>query len=204
LKNFMKIYFVRHGESETNILNILYNRGNLYGLTKKGRLQVEELGAGLHSIKFTKIITSPLLRAVETAQILSEKLGIMKTEISDSLREIDVGDLDGTGSQETFDKETKVTDEWLLNKKWDCCYPNGDSYMALVQRFDELLQNIVNEDSDNVLLVGHGGIIMCMVPYLCQNISFEYCNSNLLKNADYAVLEYSKSVFRCIRYGGLE
>ena len=39
----MKIYFVRHGESEANILKIFSNLGLKHGLTETGKIQAKEL-----------------------------------------------------------------------------------------------------------------------------------------------------------------
>ena len=43
----MRAYFVRHGESEANILEVISNRGSVHGLTEKGRRQANQLAGGL-------------------------------------------------------------------------------------------------------------------------------------------------------------
>lgn len=123
----MKLYFIRHGQSETNFLNILYNRGIKYGLTQKGKMQVQTLAEKIGELKIDKIYTSPLLRAVETTEILSQKLCI-PYEITSSLSEFDVGTLENKGDEKTFQIEQHVVQEWLLRKNWDARFEDGESY----------------------------------------------------------------------------
>ncbi len=196
----MKIYFVRHGESETNVLNILYNREDGYGLTDKGTRQVKELAAELSGVNFEKVYASPLLRAKQTAEILADGHGT-EIEVTDALREFDVGFLDGTGTDETFEKERELVDEWLLRKNWDARIEGGESYNELKGRFLRLFENVKTKEYENVLLVGHGGIIQCMTPFVCENIGFETCREILLKNARYVLMETDGEKTKCLQYG---
>lgn len=66
----MKFYFVRHGESETNVHGIFSNRGYQHPLTKKGIQQAQELVRQLAGASINRIYTSPIMRAVQTAEIL--------------------------------------------------------------------------------------------------------------------------------------
>ena len=68
----MRLYFIRHGESEANVLHEISNRGAKHGLTEKGRAQVAALAQKLGAIPFVKLYSSPLLRAIQTAEILSQ------------------------------------------------------------------------------------------------------------------------------------
>jgi 2,3-bisphosphoglycerate-dependent phosphoglycerate mutase len=199
----MAIYFVRHGQSETNVLNILYNKGSKYGLTEQGRGQVKELADTLKglNVEFAKIISSPLLRAIETTHILANELNI-EYKIIEYLREIDVGALDGTGKEETFKRENEITEEWLLKKNWEVKFEEGESFQDVIERFSTLIENEYGnlKSNENIIFVSHGGLIMCMMPYLCKNLDYEFCYKTLLKNAEYAVLEYREDNFYCLKY----
>ena len=70
-----KLYFVRHGESEANTLRIISNRESRFGLTALGRQQALTLAHSLSAVPISAIFTSPLLRARQTADILSRHLG---------------------------------------------------------------------------------------------------------------------------------
>ncbi len=69
------VFLVRHGESESNILQILDDDINSkYHLTESGKGQVEYAAAQLADIRFDGVISSPILRTRETAQIIADKL----------------------------------------------------------------------------------------------------------------------------------
>ena len=67
----MRLYFVRHGESEANTLHVISNRESPFGLTALGKKQANILADSLKDIPVTVIFSSPILRARETADILS-------------------------------------------------------------------------------------------------------------------------------------
>jgi broad specificity phosphatase PhoE len=196
----MKVWLVRHGESEANILNILYNRGDKYGLTQKGIEQVNKLLLELKDIKIHKIYSSPLLRAKETARIVADNWNL-DFEVTKALSEFDVGILDETGEESTFHKEQEIVEQWLIDKKWDVKFEDGESYNEIKERFLNLFESLKIKSDENVVLVSHGGLIQCMVPLICENLSFIYCHKKLLKNAEYALLEINKDKVICIKYG---
>jgi len=92
-----KIYFVRHGESETNATGILAGQRDV-ALTKKGIEQARELGSKLKAEHFhaDTIIASDLKRAHETAEIIAEAIGYDNRIVTLSeLRESYAGDFEG-------------------------------------------------------------------------------------------------------------
>ena len=70
------IIFVRHGESESNVAKIETNEIDKYPLTARGRSQVERLTQELPMLRPNALYSSPVLRAVETAGIISRRLNI--------------------------------------------------------------------------------------------------------------------------------
>ena len=74
----MQLYFVRHGESEANVRQVFSNsdRDTAFGLTDVGRAQVEDLAGRLAGVPFAAFYCSPVLRARQSADIVSARLGI--------------------------------------------------------------------------------------------------------------------------------
>ena len=64
----MKLYLVRHGESECNVQRRLYGRTDC-SLTEKGCRQAREAGEKLRGTGIGRCISSPLIRAAETARL---------------------------------------------------------------------------------------------------------------------------------------
>jgi len=169
----MRLYFARHGESEANVGRVFWNGREGYGLTEKGRGQAEQLADNLRGTGFVAIYASPVLRAVQTAQILSERLGV-PYEVTDGLREYDVGILEGQAYNEDNQRlYWEVTMAWMERGEWDARIEGGESYNDIKDRFMPFvrgLEDAYRQTDANVLLIGHGGTYRCMMPLLLRNI----------------------------------
>lgn len=199
----MRLYFVRHGESEANLLREFSNRGLKHGLTDKGRVQAFELAAKLQWLTVTKIYTSPLLRAVQTAEILAQKFGIVYT-ITDALREYDCGVLEGKSDPESWQLYDSVLQDWLAHARWDQRIEGGESFLALQARFVPLIEHLVDAhqlSNDGVILVGHGGLYRCMLPLVLTNLGAQFGLSHHLSNAEYVVAELQANKLVCLTWG---
>src|SRR5690242_1411939 len=97
----MKLYFVRHGESEANIQHVISNRESPFGLTSLGRKQASTLAEALKDISLTAIYSSPVLRARETAEILSQSFHL-PYQVTEALREYDCGILEERSDEESW------------------------------------------------------------------------------------------------------
>ena len=70
----MRIHFARHGESTANTLHVFSNRQADHPLTEKGKAQAAALAVQLTDKGFSAFYSSPIPRAVETAQIISNTI----------------------------------------------------------------------------------------------------------------------------------
>ncbi|HKM78349.1 MAG TPA: histidine phosphatase family protein [Candidatus Bathyarchaeia archaeon] len=100
------IIFVRHGESESNVTKIQANEIDKYPLTALGRFQVERLTQELALVRPTALYSSPVLRAAETAGIISQALNI-PVKLNRALMERDWGRANGT-IVSTFEEEVDL------------------------------------------------------------------------------------------------
>ncbi|GGM75338.1 histidine phosphatase family protein [Thermogymnomonas acidicola] len=93
------IALVRHGESEANVLNIVTHEEGKYHLTERGREQALFISRTLAGLGFRRVYSSPLLRTVETAEIIASHLGL-SVEVDARLRETDMGPYAGMRADE--------------------------------------------------------------------------------------------------------
>jgi probable phosphoglycerate mutase len=100
------IIFVRHGESESNVAKIQADDIDKYPLTARGRAQVERLTQELTLIQPTALYSSPVLRAVQTAGIISRRLNI-PVQVNRALVERHQGRANGM-SASTFEEEVNL------------------------------------------------------------------------------------------------
>lgn len=109
------MYIVRHGETEENLQRIL--QGHMPGtLTEKGKEQIGKTAEILANkgVKYTRIVSSDLKRAIDSAEIISARLNIPITPM-DILRERDWGKFTGIPIADAMDKY-RVDGMWLFPK----------------------------------------------------------------------------------------
>ena len=94
---------MRHGQAENNVSRMLVGRHIEAHLTPQGREQVADAAKQLKTIKIDKIFASPVIRAIETAKIVCDTLG-MDYEVDERLYEIELGKLVGMNYEEVTTK----------------------------------------------------------------------------------------------------
>lgn len=143
----MKLYIVRHGEVPHNALK-QYNNEN-EDLNENGIRQANELKEKIKNINYDIIISSPLLRAKHTAQIIN--VNNKKILINDKLKERDPGDLSG--------KPLAVTnrDEYW-NYNTTIRYGTSENIREFFKRIYNFLEYLKKEDYESVLIVAHSGV----------------------------------------------
>jgi len=201
----MKLYFVRHGESEANTQHVISNRGWTHPLTEMGRRQACDLVAGLSQAGAGKIYSSPLRRAVETAEILARRLDL-PFQIDDALREYDCGDLEGKADAESWRLHAALKHSWLVERQLHRRIKGGESYLDIQGRFQPFINRLIEVgiDGEVVILVGHGGTYQCMLPALCENLDFDAGLALPFPNTGYVLVESSRRGWFCREWCGIK
>lgn len=145
-----KLYFIRHGLSELNVKG-LYAGITDTPLTEEGRAQAKKTGqqAKEMNLRIDVIISSPLSRALETAQILAKEVNYPESKIIVDKRVIErnFGALEGKPWSPNHTDEYKQQMGGLMG---------GESEEALVARVRSALDWIESLSHDNILVVSHG------------------------------------------------
>ena len=137
------LYLVRHGRTLVNAENRLQGRID-HSLDEVGRRQSIEIARALKNID--RVISSPLLRAMETASALNRKI-----EIEPRFIELDYGDFDGVLQS---DISEEVWKNWRADVNY--CPPKGESLAELDRRVRQALDEIIDESRDqNIVVVSH-------------------------------------------------
>ncbi len=92
------IFIARHGETQSNLTN-LYAGGSPEPLTRAGRAQVTHLAGGLAALGIGQIWTSSIRRALESARLLGERLGV-SVRVDSRLDEMQLGPWEGRTEEE--------------------------------------------------------------------------------------------------------
>ncbi len=152
----MKIYFVRHGESEFNAQK-LYQHENV-PLSQKGKRQAKILAERFLNIPVNLIISSDYLRARQTAEIINKKLNkkLVETELFGEIRRPTEFIGQNTKSQKTL-KITKKLISKANDPSW--YYSDEENQFDLKKRSQKALAFLSGKKKEKVLVVSHGGFI---------------------------------------------
>lgn len=157
-------YLVRHTKK-------LETKGNP-PLSFDGQNQAIKVANYLSKLPIEKIYSSPILRAKETAGIISNELGV-KYKVNGLLKErINWGDY----PNQSFKDFLKMWDRSSENRKW--LPPIGDSAYQSGKRLEKIINIIAKSTYNHVVLVTHGGII---TDFLLNIFSKKYLD-NILKD----------------------
>lgn len=200
----MKLYFVRHGESTANLLREFSNSGFKHPLTEMGVEQAHQLKDSLGGLQIAKIFSSPVMRAVQTAQILAENLPA-PLELTEALREWDVGIYEGTTDPRGWELHRQVQEDWFFRGKLDSKMPGGESFNDIQKRFMPFIEKITQEGQpgQNLILVAHGGLYIAMLPVIFRNIDFEFAYQHQFPNTAYALAETRSDGLCCLAWCGI-
>jgi broad specificity phosphatase PhoE len=149
----LRVYLIRHGETDFNKRGKEWGQPNNASLNEIGIIQSKRLTKKIKNIKFDKLFSSDLKRALQTAKIVSKALGI--TIIKDGrLREYNPGKVNP--SSEKWIKEYKR----LLHlgmSKYDIRPFGGENIWDLIKRVKSFLKDLEKE-TGTIAIISHSGV----------------------------------------------
>ena len=198
----MKLYFVRHGESEANTLRVISNRESPFGLTALGKQQALILADRLKDIPLTAIYSSPIRRARETAEILSQSFHL-PYQVTEALREYDCGVLEDKSDQESWRLHGEIAEDWTLNNNYVRKPDGGENYFEIKKRFIPFIESFTQNGlhaEEHILFVGHGGLLQLMLPEVLTNIDHAFVKSHGIRHTQCIIAEQRQAGLVCIQW----
>jgi len=199
----MKLYFVRHGESDANVQRVISNRESTFHLTPQGQAQASMLAENLKDIPITAIYASPVLRARETAEIVSQAFRL-PYQVTEVLREYDCGILEEKSDEESWKLHSEIAEDWILNHNYLRKPEGGESFLEIKQRFIPFIESFRNKGPrtlDHILFVTHGGLLQLMLPEMLTNIDHDFVRSHGIGHTHCIVVEHQPGGFFCLQWG---
>ncbi|MFZ1324384.1 MAG: histidine phosphatase family protein [Candidatus Saccharimonadales bacterium] len=180
----MTVYFIRHGQSEANRDDNVSS--DEVQLTEAGSEQAK-IAAGLLKDKgITTILVSPLVRAGQTAQIISEELGGIDIVVLRELTERNLGEYKGEPRPE--------------NKNFFYELENGrgvETHQELIKRAQKAISGIAEaarSSKGNILVVGHAILGFFMRNIACGHLEYKDFDWSLKTgNAEVVKIEIGKN-----------
>lgn len=187
------IIFMRHGQAYNNVKKLLVGRNLESHLTDLGREQVKNTSQILTTIDIHKIYSSPVIRTVETAEIVSRNIGVPFEE-DERLFEIELGKLVGMYYEDLISKHGNLFVKFYCDNDDENSLLEFEveSFGAVKKRISELLQEVVKKHkNENVLLVSHLdpikaaiSLIMNIKPSSVYDIQIPNASLSIFKNYD--------------------
>lgn len=162
------IYLTRHGQTEWNLEKRLQGRGNS-PLTEAGIKGAEELRDRIKNLKLHEIYSSPIERALITANIIKGDHNLqIKTE--DGFMEMSFGDYEGSKSDDILKENPAFDMNLIMRGATNISAPNGETLTQVRARVSETMDRIINENrGKTILIVAHGITLKALMHYFKDN-----------------------------------
>ncbi|MDP3956775.1 MAG: class I tRNA ligase family protein, partial [bacterium] len=182
-------FIVRHGITDWNKEDRAQGRSDI-PLNEEGRAQARAIAQKLKQQNIELIISSPLLRAKETADIIAETIGV-EVIVDAALQEKSHGDADGMTQDEIRNKYGDQYD-------YDLKVPNGESYRELEARiWQAFREHKEKHGHKNIVITGHGGAIRTLIGKI-RNLTPEAMLSRpTIKNGEVVLLDILEACEKC-------
>lgn len=149
----MRLLFVRHGQTDNNALGLIQGRGNP-PLNVVGLAQAESLVKSLENESFSRVISSPLLRARQTAEVIASAYDV-PLELDDRLMERDFGTLQDQPYQALLVHPVTGEPDFFRDAYQEY---QAEPICDMMSRVTAFLDDVATSDEESILVVAHGGI----------------------------------------------
>ncbi|MFC1938237.1 histidine phosphatase family protein [Chloroflexota bacterium] len=147
-----EIIMARHGETEWNVAEVFRGRIDVE-LNETGMKQAELLAGHLSTLKIDAVYSSPLKRALNTAEMIA-RYHEVDVEIAPGLTDFNYGDWQGLPHREVKEKYKELYAEWAENPHL-VKMPAGESLSDVRERAVGMADNIIAKHKGTVVLASH-------------------------------------------------
>lgn len=181
-----RIYLVRHGESQWNVLKKIQGQKDI-PLTEKGIEQAKLTGKRLIEENIDVLVSSDLQRAYDTAKIIGEMIRLEPIPM-EGLREINFGAWEGL-SRDLVDGVHKEEIQLWRKEPEKLRIKNAETLKEVQNRALSSLGTIISSDYKNILVVSHGVTLKTIILGLL-GMDLKYFKNLTLNNVALSVIEF--------------
>jgi 2,3-bisphosphoglycerate-dependent phosphoglycerate mutase len=194
-----RLLCIRHGETDHNAAGQICTHTVGASLSDIGRQQTVRLAERLTAKHVAVVYTSPLPRAVETAEILATALEVPVLHRA-GLTEISAGELDGRSDEEAYEILNTALDGWSRGNLDLRIGKLGDTGHDVVKRCAAEIERMAAEyPGQTIAAVTHGGYLQIAIPWACTNLEPVFGLRRHVGNAAVIELEVADRV-RCVAW----
>lgn len=201
----MRLLLVRHGQTRSNVEHLLDTAVPGADLSELGRDQAAALVPALGGLGVGAVTASTLVRTQQTAAPLAAHLGL-PVAVADGLREIEAGDLEMRGDEESVRRYLDVVAAWL-HGDLSVAEPGAEDGHAFFARYDAAVADALAAARaagvETVVLVSHGAAIRTWAGSRVRNVSADFVIATGLENTGVVDLVGSpEEGWTCERWAG--
>lgn len=166
-----RFYLIRHGETVWN-KEKRYQGWTDIELSEKGKKQAELLGKRFQNLKINAVYSSPLKRAVKTAQPIADTANL-PVIIDEHFKEINFGAWEGGTVEELTQQYGKEFSDFF-ESPFEYPFPGEGSFAHVAERSLKGFQLLLEKHKgQSVVIVSHGGLLrVLMIKLMGMDISF--------------------------------
>lgn len=157
-------YVFRHGETDLNKMKRWQGSGMDFDLNANGISQAQKLVEKLRDKDLEIIYSSPLKRALHTAEVVGNALHI-PVVMKEDLRECFYGEAEGQLIADLQRNVPEVVNNWSNPDFWDIRFPQGESKKEALTRVLNVLSKLTFEDFKVAGIAIHGGTMSALLNY---------------------------------------
>ncbi len=190
----MRLLFLRHGQTESNVVGALDTAIPGAPLTSLGERQADSVPSALPQID--SVYVSTLLRTQQTAAPLAAERALVPT-IVDGFKEIQAGALEMRSDHESQGQYNATAYAWALGDL-DLRMPGGETGQEFLARFDAGITSVTGETA---LVISHGAAIRTWVASRCDNTSGAFAGDHVLANTALVILRSTHRGWHLVDWG---
>lgn len=187
----MRLILIRHGQTPSNVAQLLDTGAPGPGLTDLGSAQAAALPEALAGEDLEALYVSTLVRTHLTAAPLAAAYGL-EPQVRAGIREVVAGDLEMLGDHESVTTYLTTVFAWSAGRT-GARMPGGEDGTEFLGRFDAVVDEAAASGARTVGMVSHGAAIRSWVAARATNIDVEWAAEHSLSNTGVVVLDGSPS-----------
>lgn len=214
----MKLYIIRHGQTEWNKSGRLQGQTDI-ALNENGRELAAKVGHGLKEVPFDRVISSPLSRSIETAElVIRENVGRAGEKIistDERIKEISFGEYEGysipSTSMFTGDPKFAISDDefhYFFDAPEKYQPPKGgESIPHLIERTGEFLEKLAKEADEQtkkgekeelILISTHGAAARALLANIKHTELKDFWYPGVPKNCSVSIVELENGIWKIV------
>lgn len=160
----MKIFLIRHANTKYNTMGVWQGRSDL-PLDEKGQRMAEALAFRFASENIERIISSPLQRAIQTAQKIAKVHGI-QIATDERIIEADLSIWEGMRTEDVLKKYGEIYEKWKTDPTFGT--EGLEAFSSVYERVKNFFETLEINEDENIVVVTHAIVIRAAVCYVMK------------------------------------